>query len=114
MSVTSTQGKLEVLRRNYEGLGKVRVNNNDWKEDIVSILEICSGLSEVSENDRLDRQREGKDTYHSVKLKTGACDGIVGELLQYGGSGMVCLLEQLLSVIWRGVNSEAEAGGTYC
>ena len=32
---------------------------------------------------------------------TGGCDGIVGELLKYGGSGMVCLLEQLFSVIWR-------------
>ena len=28
------------------------------------------------------------------------CDGIVGELLEYGGSGMVCLLEQLFLVIW--------------
>ena len=25
----------------------------------------------------------------------------MGELLKYGGSGMVCLLEQLFSVIWR-------------
>ena len=24
----------------------------------------------------------------------------MGELLKYGGSGMVCLLEQLFSVIW--------------
>ena len=28
-------------------------------------------------------------------------DGIVGELLKYGGSGMVDLLEQLFSVIWQ-------------
>ena len=33
--------------------------------------------------------------------KTRVCDGIVGELLKYGGSGVVCLLEQLFSVIWR-------------
>ena len=25
----------------------------------------------------------------------------MGELLKYGGSGMVCLLEQLFSVVWR-------------
>ena len=25
----------------------------------------------------------------------------MGELLKYGGSGMVCLLEQLSSVIWH-------------
>ena len=29
---------------------------------------------------------------------TGDSDGLVGELLKYGGSGMVCLLEQLFSV----------------
>ena len=33
--------------------------------------------------------------------KTGGSDGIVGELLKYGGSGMVDLLEQLFSVIWQ-------------
>ena len=34
------------------------------------------------------------------KLKTGGSDGLVGELLKYGGSGMVYLLEQLCLVIW--------------
>ena len=45
MSVSSTQGKLEVLRRHYEGLGKVSVDDNfeaDWKEEVVSTLETCS------------------------------------------------------------------------
>ena len=48
MTVSSTQGKLEVLRRE---LGKVSVDYNfeaDWKE-VVSTLETCSNLSEVSE-----------------------------------------------------------------
>ena len=31
----------------------------------------------------------------------GESDGLVGELLKYGGSGMVCLLEQLFSVVWH-------------
>ena len=37
MSVSSTQGKLEVLRRHYEELGKVSVDDNfevDWKEEV--------------------------------------------------------------------------------
>ena len=41
MSVTSTQGKLEVLLRHYEGLD---VDNNfeaDWKEEIASTLDTC-------------------------------------------------------------------------
>ena len=33
--------------------------------------------------------------------KTGGSDGLVGELLRYGGSGMVCILEQLFSVVWH-------------
>ena len=33
--------------------------------------------------------------------KTGGSDGIVGELLKYGGSRMVDLLEQLFLVIWQ-------------
>ena len=33
--------------------------------------------------------------------KTGGSDGLVGELLKYGGEGMVLLLEKLFSVIWR-------------
>ena len=33
--------------------------------------------------------------------KTGGSDGLVSELLKYGSSGMVYLLEHLFSVIWR-------------
>ena len=57
------------------------------------------------ENDRLGRQIYGEEIAQCVKKvknnATGGCDGIVGELLKYGGSGMVCLLEQLFFVIWR-------------
>ena len=39
---------------------------------------------------------------HSLKNnKTGSSDGLVGELLKYGGSGMVNLLHQLFSVVWH-------------
>ena len=41
MSVSSTQGKLEVLQRHYEELGKVSVDEADWKEEVVSTLLIC-------------------------------------------------------------------------
>ena len=86
-------------------MSKVGVDDNfevDWKEEVVSTLETCSNLSEVNENDRSDRKIEREEIAQCVKkLKTGGCDGIVGELLKYGGSGMVCLLEQLLSAIWR-------------
>ena len=35
------------------------------------------------------------------KLKNKKTDGVVGEILKYGGSAMVYLLEQLFSVIRR-------------
>ena len=38
--------------------------------------------------------------YIAILIWTGS-DGIVGELLKYGGFGMVDLLEQLFSVIWQ-------------
>ena len=60
----------------------------------------------MSENVRLDRQIDREEIAQCVKKlknnKTRGCDGIVGELLiKYGGSGMVCVLEQLFSVVWR-------------
>ena len=65
MSVTCTQGKLEVLRRHYEGLDmRMSVDDNfeaDWKEEIASTLDTCSSLSEVRENDRLCRQLDRKE-----------------------------------------------------
>ena len=33
--------------------------------------------------------------------KTGGSDGLVAELLKYGGSGMIDLLQQLFGVVWR-------------
>ena len=96
MSVSSTQGKLEVLRGPYEELGKVSVDNNfeaDWKEEVVSTLVTCSNLSEVSENDRSERQMDREEIAQCVN---GGCDGIVEELLKYGSSGMVYFSRFLL------------------
>ena len=33
--------------------------------------------------------------------KTRGSDGLVGEFLKYGGSGMIDLLRQLFAVVWR-------------
>ena len=32
---------------------------------------------------------------------TGGSDGLVGELLKYGGSGIMDLLQQLFEVVWQ-------------
>ena len=63
-------------------MGKVSVDDNfeaDWKEEVVSTLETCSNLSEVSENDRLDRQIDREEIAQCVKkLKNNKTGGVMG------------------------------------
>ena len=62
-------------------------------------------MSEETGDAFLDKEVEKGEIAKCVRKlknnKTGGSDGIVGELLKYGGSGMVDLLEQLFSVIWQ-------------
>ena len=66
---------------------------------------MCGSLSKVSEDEALDREIEKAEIVKCIcKLKnnkTGGSDGLVGELLKYGGSGMVYLLEHLFRVVWH-------------
>ena len=95
VSVTkSTRGKLEVLQRHYQQLGKLSNFDAEWKEEVESNVSRYGSMSELCEDDKEIEKGE------CIKNKTGGSDGLVGELLKYGGSGMVYLLEQLFSVIW--------------
>ena len=62
-------------------------------------------MSELCEDEFLDKEIEKGEIVKCIRKlknnKTRGSDGLVGELLKYGGSGMVYLLEQLFSVIWR-------------
>ena len=62
-------------------------------------------MSSACEDSILDREIEPAEIarcLHSLKNnKTGGSDGLVGELLKYGGSVMVNLLYQLFSVVWH-------------
>ena len=59
-------------------------------------------MSELCEDEFLDKEIEKGEIVKCIRKlkinKTGGSDGLVGELLKYGGSGMVYLLEQLFSV----------------
>ena len=105
VSVTSTRGKLEVLQRYYQQLGKLSLDSNfdaEWKEEVDSNVTRYGSMSELCEGELLDKEIERGEIAKCIKNnKTGKSDGLVGELLKYGGSGMVYLLEQLFSVIWR-------------
>ena len=64
-----------------------------------------SSLSEEVTDSLLDKEIEKGEITKCLRnlknSKTGGSDDIVGELLKYGGFGMVDLLEQLFSVIWQ-------------
>ena len=101
MSVTSTRGKLVELQRHYQQLGKLSLDSNfdaEWKEEVESNVSRYGSMSELC---FLDNEIEKGEIVKCIKNnKTGGSDGLVGELVMYGGSGMVYLLEQLFSVIW--------------
>ena len=94
-----------MLQKHYKLLSKMSVDSvfdADWKEEVEDSVGGYSSLSEEAGDAFLDKEIEKGEIAKCVrKLKTGSSDGIVGELLKYGGSGMVDLLEQLFSVIWQ-------------
>ena len=58
VSVTSTRGKLEVLQRHYQQLGKLSLDSNfdaEWKEEVESRY---GSMSELCEDDFLDNEIE--------------------------------------------------------
>ena len=108
VSITSTKGKLQVLQKHYQCLGSGSVDvafNEDWKMEVKDKVRECFKVSVAYEDGALDRELELAEISRCLKKlknnKTGGSDGLVGELLKYGGVGMVQLLGQLFSVIWR-------------
>ena len=108
VSVSSTKGKLDILQSHYERLGSTSVEaafDDDWKEEVESIVRNCVETSVGCEDGILDREISLTEISRCVRKlknnKSGGSDGLVGELLKYGGSGMVNLLQLLFSVVWR-------------
>ena len=77
--------------------------DDDWREEVENIVRDCIELS-ACEDDILDREIDSAEISRCLRKlknnKTGGSDGVVGELLKYGGSGMVDLLQQFLD-IWH-------------
>ena len=101
MFLTATRGTLEVLQSHYQLLSMMSVDgvfDADWKEAVENNVNGYSSLSEEVMDSLLDKEIEKGEIakcLRNLKIsKTGGSDGIVGELLKYGGSGMVDLLEQ--------------------
>ena len=66
---------------------------------------MCSSLSEVCGDEALhgaiEKEEIAKCNQKLKNNKTGGSDGLMGEFLNYGGSGMVYLLEHLFGVVWE-------------
>ena len=76
----------------------------------------CVRMSGSCDNAFLDKGIEKAEIakfIRKLKNKTGGRDGLVSELLKYGGSGMVCLLEQLFSVVWQEEAVPIQRSGTH-
>ena len=55
MSVTSTRGKLEVLQRHYQQLGKLSLDSNleaEWREVVESNVSRYGSMSELYKDDK--------------------------------------------------------------
>ena len=76
ISVSSTKGKLQILQQHYQLLGTSMVDSEE--------SEIVRCINKLYNN------------------KTGGGDGVVSELLKYGGVGMVKMLGKLLCIYLEG------------
>jgi hypothetical protein len=72
--------------------------DDSWKEEVDKKVCEFSNLPTVCVQNVSDREEIASCVRKNNK--TGGSDGLVGELLKYGGSGMVELLQQLFTVIW--------------
>ena len=81
VSVTSTKGKLEVLQKHYQHLGRVSVDSDfddDWKEEVESKVEACGRMSGSFEDAFLDKGIEKAEIAKCLrKLKNSKTGGMV-------------------------------------
>ena len=105
VSVTSTRGKLKVLQSHYQCLGSCSVDDafdDNWKQEVDSKVNECHRCSVEHDDPVLDELQEIVRCVRKLKI------GLVGDLLKYGGSGMIHLLyiqafrgKELVPPKWR-------------
>ena len=79
--------------------------DGEWKEEVETKVSTCMCSSILCEDEYLDgelcKEKIEKCVRKLKNNKTGGSDGLVGELLKYGGGGKVDLLHQLFKVVWH-------------
>ena len=65
------------------------------------MLSNCISSSSSAEDTKTNSVHVSRCVRKLKNNKTGGSDELVGELLKYGGSGMIHLLHKLFEVVWR-------------
>ena len=99
VSITSTKGKLRTFQSHYQDLNSKSVDYVCDEQEIESKVRECCNMSNACGDSVLDREIESAEIARC--LDSNKTEGSDGELLTYGGSGMVNLLHQLFSVVWH-------------
>ena len=105
--VSNTNDKIHVLKEHYQKLGKeknVESFENEWKIHVQSRIREFERLSVDITNEHLDRDISALEIEYVIKSlrnrKASGSDGIAGELIKYGGNGMIMMLKELFQLIW--------------
>ena len=105
--VSNINDKIHVLKEHYQKLGRekhVESFENEWKIHVQSRIREYERLSVDITHEHLDREISALEIEYVMKLlrnrKASGSDGIAGELIKYGGNGMIVMLKELFQLIW--------------
>ena len=108
-SVSSHAGKVKILKSHYRKLGTeldVKTFDDSWKEEVSNSVKDFEAMSfrDSHSNGVLDQPITLAEVSHVVKAiknnKSAGSDGIVGELIKYGGKAMCEMLLALFNLVW--------------
>ena len=108
-SVSSNAGKVKILKLHYRKLGTeldVKSFDDSWKEEVSNSVKDFEAMSfrDSHSNGVLDQPITLAEVSHVVKAiknnKSAGSDGIVGELIKYGGKPMCEMLLALFNLVW--------------
>ena len=87
ISVSSVRGKLEILKKHYEDLGKMEIDNDfdeEWRESVENKVNDYENASAFSKDKCLDSEIKVEEILKCIRKiknnKAGGNDGLVGEL----------------------------------
>ena len=109
-SFSSHAGKVKILKSHYEKLGSeldMKSFDDSWKEEVSNSVKLFETMSfQDSDSNRiLDQPITLAEVNYVVKAiknnKSAGSDGIVGELIKYGGNTMCEMLLTLFNLVWN-------------